>query len=57
MLETYRLKRLCSGIAALSLLRSGLAAGDVRIVRGFLVVRHDGGRVYGTLTSTESCLE
>lgn len=35
-----RLKRLCSGIS--TLLGSGLAAGDVWVVRGFLV-RHDCG--------------
>lgn len=38
---TYRLQRLCPGITALLRSSAGLAAGDVGVVGGFLVVgRH-----------------
>lgn len=41
MKATYRLQRLCFGIAALLRCSAGLATGDVGVVGGFLVVgRH-----------------
>lgn len=41
---TYTLQSFCSGVATgtAGLLRAGLAAGDIRVIRGILL-RHDGG--------------
>lgn len=43
IIKTYRLQRLCPGIAASTLLRRSLAAGDIGVVGGILL-RHFGCR-------------